>query len=149
MTAEKCSQCGVRKSYAQAVASGKIHHVTNSYLNLSPCADVKPEKEEDNRIPSLTNQREELKRAIIRSRPLGSQLDTCKSAGRADCALKPTEDAKRALQTTDADLDKKRAELAELKCTSTYPADSSLTVSSAVARALHHLKSVPTQFQSR
>ena len=33
MTARKCSQCGEKKPYAQAVACGKIHQVTNSYVN--------------------------------------------------------------------------------------------------------------------
>ena len=81
-------------------------------------------------------------------------MDTCKGAvdlatkRRADCALK-LEEAQRALQNADTDLDKNRAELAELethvKCTSTSPSDNSLTVlSSAVARVLHDLKSVPT-----
>ena len=161
MTAEKCSQCGVRKSYAQSSCFWKDpsrdKFVCESQSVCRCQARERGRQYEPLRVisaeifSSLTNLREELKRAIIRSRPLGSQLDTCQSAVacamtcRADCALKPTEDAKPALETTDADLDKKRAELAKLKCTSTSPSDSSLTVSSA-ARALH-FKSVPTQSQ--
>ena len=44
MTAKKCSQCGVKKSYAEAAASGKVQHVTNSYVNPGTSMEVKPEK---------------------------------------------------------------------------------------------------------
>ena len=36
-----CCQCGVKKSYAQAVASGKIQHVTNSYVNPGTSMEAK------------------------------------------------------------------------------------------------------------
>ena len=101
-----------------------IKHVEKALAALPECALFARE------FFFLTNQREELKRAIIRSRPLGSQLDTCKNAveralqRRADCALK-LDEAQRALQNADRDLDKKRAEPAELeshvKCASTSP----------------------------
>ena len=45
MTAKKCSQCGVKKSYADAAASGKIQHVTNSYVNPGTSMEVKSEKD--------------------------------------------------------------------------------------------------------
>ena len=142
MTVKKCSQCGVKKSYAQAEACGKIQHVTNSYVNPRTSLEVKSEKVGDRVSPyetdpredikhvekalailpesamfvgirsSLTNQTEELKRALTRSRPLGNQLDTFKivveraMTRRADCALK-LEEAQRALQHADTDLHKK------------------------------------------
>ena len=82
-------------------------------------------------VPLLRIREKELKRAITRSRPLGNQLDTCKSAVEraltrlADCARK-LEEAQRALRNAETDLHKKkRADLAELetrvRCTSTSP----------------------------
>ena len=63
-------------------------------------------------VPLLRIREKELKRAIARSRPLGNQLDTCKSAVEramtrlADCARK-LEEAQRALRNADTDLHKK------------------------------------------
>ena len=156
-------------------------------MSLDPSAEIKPEKEGDAVNPcesdprediqhvekapaarpksatfvgirsSFTNQREELKRAIVRSRSLGSQLDSCKSAvecsmkRRADGALK-LEEAKRALHT--ADLDEKNVwnwpiSKTHVQCASTSPSANSLAVfSTAVARVLHDPKSVSAIPQS-
>ena len=98
-----------------------------------------------------------MKRAITRSRPLGSKLNSCKSPVQRDLVQIVRSNSKKPnvlSKTADADLDKKkRAELAEfethVKCTSTSSSENALTVlSTAVARIEHDPKSVSTSPES-
>ena len=182
MTAKKCSQCGVKKSSAQPSASGKVQHVTNSYVNpgtsmesrdrVSPY-ETDPRKTSNmwrKRLPSFRNKpclwgyvpllrirEKELKRAITRSRPLGNQLDTCKSAVEramtrlADCALKTRRSAMCPTKCRHRSPHKNARNLKSSKhVSSAHPlllprSDNSLTVlSCAVSRVPHDLKSAPT-----
>ena len=78
MTAEKCSQCGVKKSYAEAAASGKIQHVTNSYVNPGTSMEVKSEKVLDRVSPYETEPREDIKHV---EKALATFLESAMSVG--------------------------------------------------------------------
>ena len=109
-------------------------------------------------VPLLRIREKELKRAITRSRPLGNQLDTCKSAvERAMTRLadivrsKTRRSAMRTTKCRHRSPHKNARNLQSSKHVSSAhplplsPSDNSLTVlSSAVSRVLHDLKSVPT-----
>jgi len=142
-----CSQAGADSDPREAIRSVDA---ALQVLPLTPAMDAARAE--------LLRQKEHLKKRIIQSRPLGSQLDSCRAAldraikRRSDCVA-AVEAAQMRMRRADEDVAGKRAELAELEAAvaveSGTKQPSSLTqLTVALSRVMAELKASPVVPQS-